>query len=778
MFRPYLLIAALWALYFHPLLLNPTSTLFAPYSDLLAEHLPARVFLVREWRTTGELPLWNPYHFCGSPFVHDIQVGTFYPPYAVTLLFPESATGAVMSWVVALHVLAAGCFTFAYARSNGLGDAGSLVAAVGWMFAGKWMTHLLLAGHTITIGLAWLPLVLLGLERGARRGGLGPVLGTGAALALMILGTHPQWTFYAGVFAALWTFPADRAALRRWLLTGIGAVVVALALAAVQLLPTVEAAGLSSRAGGVTATGSLALAKDTLFGLLTPPLTRSEPEAWEQSAAMGPIWVAAALAAPAPRRRLVLLALVFFSVGGAVLVEWLPGFNLFRVPGRMLIVAGFPLAVLAGITTDALVRSGWADPCRHTARRWLIPFAVVLVPVALLVWAPVRPRPPDRLAWSSFAATLPAALWLLRPAGGRPTPRLVGWLAVLLADRLAPTVLLPRVVPQAAIYEEPAAVRFLAGRLPPEVGRVLDSDAHPQAPNSLLGTGAPRAMIHGVEAVRGYNPLDVKHYREYLSFAAGVNEPLAANGPFTQQVIPGVSYPNARLLDAAGLRYLAASADQLVGPVGRPWQPGPGAAIPPDGWRLAFVDENVPPVPPFRAGSVNRPDAQVVLENGRAFPRAWVVPVARPMPPGGEYDALVANDFRRAVLLTTDRPLPPAVGSTPAARVVEYRPNRVRVELTGDGGGFLVLADVWYPGWVCRVDGAEVPVERANHAFRAVPLPPAAREAVFTFEPRSYQLGWWISVVSVALVGVGWVMGLLIRNVRASVVGPVSNRPV
>ena len=92
--RPYLLLAVLWALYFYPLVLQPTGTLYADFSDFLAEHLPGRVFLVREWRETGELPLWNPYHFCGSPFVHDIQVGTFYPPYAVTLLIPESDAGA------------------------------------------------------------------------------------------------------------------------------------------------------------------------------------------------------------------------------------------------------------------------------------------------------------------------------------------------------------------------------------------------------------------------------------------------------------------------------------------------------------------------------------------------------------------------------------------------------------------------------------------------------------------------------------------------------------
>ena len=73
--RPWIALGLIWAAYFHPLILHPTQTLFTEYSDFAAEHLPGRVFLVREWRTTGELPLWNPYHFCGAPFVHDIQVG-------------------------------------------------------------------------------------------------------------------------------------------------------------------------------------------------------------------------------------------------------------------------------------------------------------------------------------------------------------------------------------------------------------------------------------------------------------------------------------------------------------------------------------------------------------------------------------------------------------------------------------------------------------------------------------------------------------------------------
>ena len=190
--RPYLLLLLLWAGYFHPLILHPTQTLYAPYSDLLAEHLPAKVFLNHEWRSTGELPLWNPYHFCGSPFVHDIQVGMFYPPHAVVFLVPESAVGAAISWEIALHVLVAGVFAFIYGRMHQLNEVGSLVTAVGFMLSSKWMTHLLLAGHSIGIGFAWLPLVLLAAERGIANRSVWWVLAAGVALTLFGLGTQPQ----------------------------------------------------------------------------------------------------------------------------------------------------------------------------------------------------------------------------------------------------------------------------------------------------------------------------------------------------------------------------------------------------------------------------------------------------------------------------------------------------------------------------------------------------------------------------------------------------------
>jgi hypothetical protein len=793
-FRPYFILAVLWALYFHPLVLHPARTLHADYSDFLAEHLPAKLFLNREWRSTGELPLWNPYHFAGSPFVHDIQVGCFYPPYAVAYLVPEESLGAALSWVTALHVLAAGVFAYLYARSYNLGEVGSLVAAAGFMLSAKWMTHLLLAGHTVTVGLAWLPLVLLGLERGIRTGRVWPVGGAGVALALLVLGTHPQWAFYAGVFAAAWTLgtaleragllasggreppvssgpnrgltPPARRELLRWLLCGLGVGAIAVPLCAVQLLPSWEASGLSARTGGVAASGALELALPTFLGLVGLSPTNDPPRAWEVRGLFGACWLAAALAAPAlaggrARWQLgVLLGLIFFSVGGAVLIEWLPGFNLFRVPGRMLLIAAFPLAFLAGVTTDALIRGGWDEADRRVLRRYLglVALAAVLPAAAsALVGYSANPDRtlwlPGVLGWTATLVALPIAVWLCRPGTvWRPQPWAAAWVVVLFAELLAPTVLLPEVRPQRDIYPESTAVRFLADHARPGESRVLDWDTGTGPDKvSALGTGSPLALVYGVESARGYNPLDVRHYREYLGFVVGDPSPVRGNSPLAQQVVPNFEIGNRPLLDLLNVRYAVYPADH---PVDRAT------------WRPIAEDPGPPAVPPLPPRSPARLPPHVVYENPDARPRAFVVPEAAAMPTGRELEALKACDFTRTVLLTAADPLPPAAaGPLAPARITEYRPNRVRVQLDG-GGGFLVLTDVWFPGWVCRVDGVEVPVYRANHAFRAVALPAVAREAVFAFEPRSYRVGWWVSVVVVVLLAGFLIVGEVLKRVR------------
>jgi uncharacterized membrane protein YfhO len=62
-----------------------------------------------------------------------------------------------------------------------------------------------------------------------------------------------------------------------------------------------------------------------------------------------------------------------------------------------------------------------------------------------------------------------------------------------------------------------------------------------------------------------------------------------------------------------------------------------------------------------------------------------------------------------------------------------------------------VLSDVYYPGWKAFADGTEVPILRANHAFRAVRLGEGRHDVRFVYAPRSFAVGWRVSVAAAAL---------------------------
>ncbi len=66
------------------------------------------------------------------------------------------------------------------------------------------------------------------------------------------------------------------------------------------------------------------------------------------------------------------------------------------------------------------------------------------------------------------------------------------------------------------------------------------------------------------------------------------------------------------------------------------------------------------------------------------------------------------------------RPARTATASAPhtAGRRVEYRDERVSLQADTEGG-YLVLADAYYPGWRAYVDGEETPVLRGDYLFRA-----------------------------------------------------------
>src|SRR5262249_52157063 len=244
-----------------------------------------------------------------------------------------------------------------------------------------------------------------------------------------------------------------------------------------------------------------------------------------------------------------------------------------------------------------------------------------------------------------------------------------------------------------------------------------------------------------------YRPLAARRSRQYRNFIAEKDEPLRAlDGVFTYPVVGNFPIVNRPLLDFLGVRYLLLPRDEAP----------PGTK-----WRKVLDDER-PAVYDFNAGGRRGLPAYTLHENEQVLPRAFYHPAAQPAPPRDQtLEALRNWDLSQAELLYTMLGSNgPAFARPGAARIVKYTPNEVRIEMESEGSGWLVLTDVWYPGWQATVNNATTPVLRANHVFRAVPVSAGANVVVFRFEPASYALGRRISFAALAVLGVmllaGW----------------------
>jgi hypothetical protein len=84
--------------------------------------------------------------------------------------------------------------------------------------------------------------------------------------------------------------------------------------------------------------------------------------------------------------------------------------------------------------------------------------------------------------------------------------------------------------------------------------------------------------------------------------------------------------------------------------------------------------------------------------------------------------------------------------------------NRMKLRVTGDSPGWLVISDVWYPGWHAYVDGVAVSIYRANYLFRAVPLSAGSHEVEFVYRPLTFWLGFGISMLAWSALVIFWLV--------------------
>ncbi len=98
--------------------------------------------------------------------------------------------------------------------------------------------------------------------------------------------------------------------------------------------------------------------------------------------------------------------------------------------------------------------------------------------------------------------------------------------------------------------------------------------------------------------------------------------------------------------------------------------------------------------------------------------------------------------------------------------IIAESPNQISILADSGQDGWLVLSDVWYPGWHAYVDHEKVSILRANYLFQAIYLPAGIHKVSFSYSPTSFRVGAFVTIVSWALLIVGWL--ILRRHNRCS----------
>jgi hypothetical protein len=75
--------------------------------------------------------------------------------------------------------------------------------------------------------------------------------------------------------------------------------------------------------------------------------------------------------------------------------------------------------------------------------------------------------------------------------------------------------------------------------------------------------------------------------------------------------------------------------------------------------------------------------------------------------------------------------------------------DQIGLYANGGGRGLLVSNETAYPGWVGIVNGKNRELETVNHGFRAVRLEQGEQEAVISYQPTSFRLGLFLSLLAV-----------------------------
>ncbi len=225
-----------------------------------------------------------------------------------------------------------------------------------------------------------------------------------------------------------------------------------------------------------------------------------------------------------------------------------------------------------------------------------------------------------------------------------------------------------------------------------------------------------RAMMHNLPDARGYDPLFIRAFGEYMNTLAG--RPVDKS-PGALLRVSTPAHPS--MLDFINVKLLLTYAESTLPHFSLSWKAPFGLKIYEN--RQAPGQAFISRAHYFEGSKMQLLQAIARLEN------TTTVYSDTPVPP----------DFSR-----TKESTPPDGSLT----LEEYSPDRRTYTADVNAGNVLVFSENYYPGWRVRVDGEQRPLIKINHTLSGVYISPGTHTVTKYFKPLTFTIGAVISVIS------------------------------
>lgn len=703
----------------------------------------------------GDAPLWNPYVFCGTPLLASLQA-VFYYPLRWLSFFMEEGNALNISFI--LHFFLGSLFLYALLRYYKLTPLSSALGGITFSFSAIPLLHLY-AGHDSDIWtIIWIPLIILFLDLTIHYCNyIYPLLG-GIFLGLQILACHIQHVYYTIIAMVIYLLFHLRKTTKDYYYSLFGRSLIffftALGISAIQLLPSLEMLQNSVRisVGSLAWIGQNSLPPENFLTIFFPGFLGdmiSSPYLgrwylWENCLYLGiGAIVMACMALYYPRNRKIYFAIwitilgLFLATGKynvlfPYLVRFFPGFSFFRGHAKFIYLYGFGMSILTGYGVEYLFRLSEKKSVVRFLSRWIIVGAIIgissisffhsedISPLwkRILTFSFIEGERYDGILPSNFTASdfmnayttmqenMSLSLFFLGLI-------LTGIYVSTKKKRLSKMILTLTICMDLFIFGQKYIVSFDRKNVEGEETylKFLKRDKSLFRIGEIIPTPLNKNIYHRLFSVGGYAGNILSRYNLFINLAQGL--PLDNMG--FALFLKSHSY----LMNGLNLKYILSPSFKRVS------HPA---------FKLVYEDGNMS-----------------IYENKNFLPRAYLVHKVVVMK--SEADVLKAmasrefNYLKQAIIedkYIQEEPMP--VSADGKVTITRYRPNEIWVDINSAADSFLVLADVYYPGWNVYIDGKKDKIYQTDYIFRGVNISAGNHKVLFRYEPWSYKIGFFITI--------------------------------